>query len=194
MLALYTYDFSTLLLLFILAVAVLTDWYRHRIPNWLTFGALAAGLLLSYLFMPSSDLHTGLKGAGVGLAVLLPVYLTGGMGAGDVKLMAAIGSFIGPMPVLTAGCFALVIGGCVAFYMVLRSGELANIYRRYLVMISARTLIPAEAGSVARRRFPFSLSIAMGTLIHQGLIDNNLEFYHLTTQIGYQLQALGVMQ
>ncbi|MBR9829111.1 MAG: prepilin peptidase [Oceanospirillales bacterium] len=170
------------------------DWRRHRIPNWLTFSTLVAGLLLSYLFLPSTEVHTGLAGAAVGLVVLLPFYLTGGMGAGDVKLMAAIGAFIGPMPALTAACFALVIGGCFAFYMVLRSGELASIYRRYLVMISARTLISAEVGSVARRRFPFSLSIAVGTLIQQGLIDNNLEFYHLTTQIGYQLQALGVMQ
>lgn len=194
MLALYTYDCSTLLLLLVLVLAVLTDWRRHRIPNWLTFGALAMGLLLHYLFLPSPEWTDGMKGAGVGLAVLLPFYLTGGMGAGDVKLMAAIGSFIGPMAVLTAGCFALVVGGCVAAYMILRSGELVGLYRRYLVMISARTLIPAEAGSVARRRFPFSLSIALGTLIHQGLIDNNLEFYHLMTQVGYQLQALGVMQ
>ncbi|MBA4501410.1 A24 family peptidase [Marinobacterium marinum] len=194
MLQLYTYDLSTLLLLLVLIQAVLMDWRRNRIPNWLTFGALALGLVLHTIFLPSPEWYAGLQGAGVGLAVLLPFYLTGGMGAGDVKLMAAVGSLIGPSAVLTAGCFALVIGGCVAFYMVLRSGELGNQYRRYLVMISARTLLPAEAGSVARRRFPFAISIAGGVLIQQGLFDNNLEFYHLTTELGYQLQALGVMQ
>lgn len=194
MLPLYTYDVSTLLLLLALMIAVLMDWRRHRIPNWLTFGLLAVGVLLHYLFLPSPEWFAGLQGAGVGLAVLLPFYLTGGMGAGDVKLMAAVGSLIGPQAVLAAGCFALVIGGCVAIYMILRSGEMASLYRRYLVMISARTMVPAEVGSVARRRFPFSLSIAVGTLIHQGLIDNNLEFYHLTKEMGFQLQALGMMQ
>ena len=194
MLPIYTYDGSTLLLLLVLIVAVLMDWRRHRIPNWLTFGALAAGLLLHYLFLPSPEWRDGLKGAGVGLAVLIPFYLTGGMGAGDVKLMAAVGSFIGPAAALMAGCFALVVGGCIAFFMVLRSGELATIYRRYMVMISTRTVVPAEVGSVARRRFPFSFSIAVGTLVQQGLFDNNLEFYHLTTDLGYQLQVLGVVQ
>lgn len=194
MLPLYTYDVSTLLLLLVLMLAVLMDWRRHRIPNWLTFGAFAMGLLLHYLFLPNSESLAGIKGAGMGLVVLLPFYLTGGMGAGDVKLMAAIGALIGPMAALTAACFALVIGGCVAGYMIIRSGELSSLYRRYMVMISARVLVPAEAGSVARRRFPFSLSIAVGTLVQQGLFDNNLEFYHLTTQVQYQLQALGVMQ
>ncbi|ULG69958.1 A24 family peptidase [Marinobacterium sediminicola] len=166
---------------------------RHRIPNWLTFGSLLTGLLLHYLFISSPEWLASIKGIGVGLAILLPFYLTGGMGAGDVKLMAAIGSFIGPSAVLMAAAFSLVIGGCVAVYMILRSGELVSLYRRYLVMVTTRTLIPAEAGSVARRRFPFSLSIALGTLIQLGL-TGKLEFYHLTTQISYQLQALGVMQ
>jgi len=192
MLSFQTYDGSTLLLLLILALAALTDWRRHRIPNWLTYGALVVGLLLQYLFLHGDGVLTGLKGAGVGLAVLLPFYLTGGMGAGDVKLMAAVGSFIGPMAALTSACFALVAGGCVALYMILRSGELTSLYRRYLVMITARTLVPAEPGSVARRRFPFSSAIAVGTLAHQGT-TGNLEFYHLTTQVAYQLQAWGVL-
>lgn len=194
MLSLYTYDGSTLLLLLILGVATCLDWRSHRIPNWLTFGGLGIGLVLCYVCLPSNEIHTGLQGAGIGLAVLIPFFLTGGMGAGDVKLMAAIGSFIGPMAALTAACMALVVGGAIAGVMILRSGELADIYRRYMVMVSTRVFVPAEAGSVARRRFPFSLSIAVGTLIQQGVFDNNLEFYHLTTQIGYQLQALGVMQ
>lgn len=193
MLSFYTYDGSTLLLLLILALAALTDWRRHRIPNWLTYGALIVGLLLQYTFLDGEGVLTGLKGAGVGLIMFLPFYLTGGMGAGDVKLMAAVGTYLGPMAVFTSACFALVAGGCVALYLILRSGELASLYRRYLVMITARTLVPAEPGSVARHRFPFSSAIATGTLVYLGL-TGGLDFYHLSTQIGYQLQALGVMQ
>ncbi|WP_256449078.1 A24 family peptidase [Marinobacterium weihaiense] len=193
MLALYTYDISTALLILVLMLAVILDWRFNKIPNWLTLCLLGIGLALNYLLLPTSAVHFGLQGVGIGLLFLLPFYLTGGMGAGDVKLMAAIGSFIGPSAVLMAAAFSLVIGGCVAVYMILRSGELVSLYRRYLVMVTTRTLIPAEVGSVARRRFPFSLSIVLGTLIQLGL-TGKLEFYHLTTQIGYQLQALGVMQ
>ncbi|GGB88761.1 type 4 prepilin peptidase 1 [Marinobacterium zhoushanense] len=193
MLSFYTYDGSTLLLLLILLLAVVKDWRRNRIPNWLTYSSLLAGLVLQYVFLHVDGLMIGLKGAGVGLAVLLPFYLMGGMGAGDVKLMAAAGSFIGPMAAMTAACVALVVGGCVALYLILRSGELASLYRRYMVMLAARTLVPAEPGSVARHRFPFSSAIAIGVLLHQGLIGK-LEFYHLTTQIGLQLQALGGAQ
>lgn len=193
MLSLYTYDISTALLILIIIWAAFVDFRYHRIPNRLTFGALALGLLLHYFFLPSTELLTGLKGASLGLLVLLPFYLTGGMGAGDIKLMAAIGCFMGPNATLMAACFSLVAGGCVAFYMILRSGELASIYQRYMAIIATRTLISAEAGSVARRRFPFSLSIAIGTIVQLGL-TGKLEFYHLTTQVQYQLQTLGVMQ
>lgn len=193
MLPMYTYDVSTILLLLILTWAVVTDLRRNILPNQVTFGALIVGVLLSYVFLPSSEIYSSLKGAGVGLAIFLPFYLTGGMGAGDVKLMAAIGSFIGPVSSFNAACFSLVVGGCVAFYMVLRSGELVSICRRCMVMIAARTFVPAEANSVVRRRFPFSFSIAFGTLIQLGL-TGKLEFYHLSTQIEFQLQALGVVQ
>ncbi|SIP92219.1 A24 family peptidase [Marinobacterium stanieri] len=183
----------TLLLLLILALAVYTDLRRHKIPNWLTFGGLSIGLIAAYLVsLPSVQVGAALKGALAGLLVFLPFFLSGGMGAGDVKLMAAIGSFIGPMSVFISACLALIAGGCIALLMIIRSGEVLSLYRRYLVIISTRTFIPAEAGSVASRRFPFSLSIAVGTLVHLGL-SGQLEFNHLSAQIGYQLQMLGVV-
>lgn len=193
MLSFHTYDGSTLLLLLILALAVVWDARRHRIPNLLTYGALLIGLALQYAFLHGEGLMTGLKGAGMGLIVLLPFFLTNGMGAGDVKLMAAVGSFIGPMAALTAACFALVVGGCVALILILRSGELVSLYRRYSAMITARAFLPAEPGSVARHRFPFSSAIAVGTLVHQGL-TGKLEFYHLTTQISFLMEGLGGVQ
>ncbi len=193
MLSQTTYQGSTILLLLVIVVAAYTDIRRHRIPNWLSLGALGMGLLLSYLYLPDSHLHEGLKGAGVGLAMLLPLYLLGGMGAGDVKLMAAIGSFVGPEVVLISVGFALITGGVIATLIVLRNGEFSHLYRRYLVMISARTLMPAEEGSIAKRRFPYALSIAIGTLIALGLYGQ-LEFTQLGAWIGSQLQVPGGTQ
>lgn len=193
MLTRYTSDLSTLLLLLILAMAVYMDMRRHRIPNWLSFGALITGLLLSYIYLPGNDMHNGIKGAGIGLALLLPFYLAGGMGAGDVKLMAALGSFIGPAPAFMSVCFTLMVGGFIALGIILRNGELVSFYRRYLVMLTARVHIPPEAGSIARRRFPYALSIAVGTLIYLGF-DGQLEFTQLSGLVENQLQSLGVMQ
>jgi prepilin peptidase CpaA len=186
------YELVDLLLLLVLGTAVYTDIRRHRIPNWLSLGALVTGLLLSHLLFPDSRILDSLKGAGVGLAALLPFYLMGGMGAGDVKLMAAIGSFTGPETAFLAVCFSLMAGGCIALLMILRSGELAMLYRRYLVMISARTLIPAEEGSIAKRRFPYALSIAIGALIALGL-EGRLDFIPIGTWVS-QLQLAGGFQ
>jgi len=192
MLVLMIEAMSLPLLLLIILLAVYTDMHSHRIPNWLSFGALGIGLSLSLLTsLPDMPL-SAFMGIGVGLVVFLPFFLSGGMGAGDVKLMAAIGSFLGPMSVFISACLALIAGGCIALLMIIRSGEALSLYRRYLVIISTRTFIPAEAGSVASRRFPFSLSIAVGTLVHLGL-SGQLEFHHLSAQIGYQLQMLGVV-
>lgn len=193
MLSFYTYDSSTLLLLLVLGLAVLMDARRRRIPNYLTYGAIIIGLSMQATFIGMDGFYSGLKGMGIGLLVLIPFYLTGGMGAGDVKLMAAVGTFVGPSAVFQSSLFALTIGGCVALFLIVRSGEVVSIYRRYLVMVTARTFVPAEPGSVTRYRFPFSSGIALGVLVQQG-ITGKLEFYHLTTQVAYQLQALGVMQ
>lgn len=192
MLAVRALDNSALLLSLVLIIAVYTDIRRHRIPNWLSLGALFTGLLLSHLLFPDSRILDSLKGAGVGLAALLPFYLMGGMGAGDVKLMAAIGSFTGPETAFLAVCFSLMAGGCIALLLILRSGELAMLYRRYLVMLSARTLIPAEDGSVAKRRFPYALSIAIGTLIALGL-EGRLDFIPIGTWVS-QLPLAGGFQ
>lgn len=184
---------SGLALLFLLVVATYKDVRHQRIPNWLTLYALVAGLLMNYLLLSNAGLYSALKGAGLGLVVMLPLYLVGGMGAGDVKLMAAVGSFTGPTIVLWAACCSLIVGACIAVFIVLRNGELVNFYRRYIVMISARTLIPAEEGSIAKRRFPYALSIATGTLIALWL-DGQLEFTQLGTWIGSQLQVPGGTQ
>jgi prepilin peptidase CpaA len=109
---------STLTLLCVLAVSTASDLAEHRIPNQLLLPALiiAVGLHLIAGGMPA--VLTSLAGLTVGLAFMLPLYLMGGMGAGDVKLLGVAGAFIGPWGVLVAGTVTLIAGAVLALVFV----------------------------------------------------------------------------
>ena len=76
--------------------ACVTDFRSRRIPNVLTFGASAAAVVFSGVTNGWAGLGWALAGWGVGCALFLPWFLLGGMGAGDVKLLAALGAWAGP--------------------------------------------------------------------------------------------------
>jgi prepilin peptidase CpaA len=100
-------------LLLILAVATILDWREHRIPNTLTFGAALFGLILQGSVSGVPGLALGAAGGVICLVFFLPFYATGGMAAGDVKLMAAVGAFIGPIYGIAACFFTLIAGGVI---------------------------------------------------------------------------------
>ncbi len=85
---------NTVTLFVVLGIAVRTDLQAHRIPNLLTGLAACAGLLLQATQAGMPGLLMSLAGIAVGVLFMLPFYALGGMGAGDVKLMGAIGSFL----------------------------------------------------------------------------------------------------
>lgn len=190
MLSYQTYDLSTVFLLLAVAVAAYTDLRKHRIPNWLTFSTLLSGLLLQYIFLGTEGLLAGLAGAGMGLVILLPFFLMGGMGAGDVKMMAAIGSLIGFKLVLLAAAVSLVLAGLYALVLITIKGEWASFMRRYVVSLQSRHYVAPDAGSIATKRFPFALAIAGGTLTALAMASQ-LDFYHLSNELAYRWQLWG---
>lgn len=103
----------------IVAVAValaacVFDVRSRRIPNALTFGAALAAFAVAAFTGGFSALGASGAGWALGLAMWLPIYALGGMGAGDVKLIAAIGAWIGPGAVIYAALYAAVAGGFMA--------------------------------------------------------------------------------
>lgn len=156
-----------LTLLPLLLTATWIDIRRQRIPNPLSFGAAVLGLALQSLNGGWLGFTNGLGGLFIGLSLLLPFYLMRGMGAGDVKLMAAAGSFLGPQLTLFAVVGTLIAGGVMGVGVwVVRSG-LSGFLTRYLRVakqfLSAGQLPPIGAGP-ARSRFPYAAAIATGTL------------------------------
>jgi prepilin peptidase CpaA len=94
--------------------ASVEDILRRRISNWIPVAALAAGLVLHTAQNGWRGVFTALAGAASGFAVFLVFYLLGGMGGGDVKLMAGFGAVLGAGRLLEAALWTAAVGGLVA--------------------------------------------------------------------------------
>jgi len=98
----------------VLAVATFTDLRSRRIPNWLVLPFMAAGLVVPALLAGWHGLGQSLEGFGLGALIYGFLAVIGGMGMGDVKLVAAIGAWVGPKQLLFAILITAMAGGLMA--------------------------------------------------------------------------------
>jgi prepilin peptidase CpaA len=110
-------------------VACGTDLAWRRIPNVLTFGSALGGIAWHAWADGLAGAGWALAGWVVGCSVLLPLYLLRSLGAGDVKLLAAFGAWLGPMGAVWAGIYGTIAGGVLALVVALASGYLGTAYR-----------------------------------------------------------------
>jgi prepilin peptidase CpaA len=92
------------------SAAVIDDLRRRHISNWLTGAGLAAGLAAALGTAGWRGLLLAAAGAALGFAVFLVFYLMGGLGGGDLKLMAAFGALLGPADIVPAAVLAAIAG------------------------------------------------------------------------------------
>jgi prepilin peptidase CpaA len=156
--------FPVILLLGLLGVAVTSDLRRHRIPNFLVVLGLVLGLAGQAYLDGLDGLADGGLGALIGFGIFLPLYALGGMAAGDVKLMAMVGSFMTPHFALWAAFFSLIAGGLCGLLLVLAKGQLRQTLERYWLMLRVRAYLAPAAGEVAGKPFPYSIAILLGSL------------------------------
>jgi prepilin peptidase CpaA len=109
--------------------ASISDIRTRRIPNTLTFGASAVALAFFLATEGVSGLGMSVAGWCVGFALFVPFFLLGGMGAGDVKLLAAFGAWLGPWLVAWAAAFGGIAGGVLAVIVALGHGYLRQAFR-----------------------------------------------------------------
>lgn len=155
----------------LLSVAVITDLTSHRIPNFLLLPALVLALFLHTSSSGMGGLLTSCGGLVLGLAMLLPLYATGGMGAADVKLLGVVGALLGPWGAVVAGLATMMAGAVFgATFIAWRR------VRPYLEIHVANMLSAHGSGADLHRlprsiderdrvtRIPYAPAIAAGTL------------------------------
>ena len=149
-----------------LTAAVLIDVQSRRIPNWLTALMAGAGFVMAVGGMSGLTLAQAALGLAAGLLLMLPGHALGATGAGDVKLMAAVGAILGPRVVFSAFLATAVAGGIFAVIVALRRGRLHATLQgtRQLVAspMAAKETIEAPGRS---NRFAYGPAIAVGTLV-----------------------------
>lgn len=167
-------DPRTVLLFSLLIWAAVTDVRSRRIPNKLTLTGLVLGLLYSAFvpFWRDHGLLWALGGAVVALVLLFPLWMLRVLGAGDVKLMAMVGSLVGLDAITDAMLASLIAGGVLAIAYSLWHGKLrlmfANVGRVFYqggAALATRTpLGGALQGWESVGKLPFGLAIAAGTI------------------------------
>jgi prepilin peptidase CpaA len=148
-----------------LAAAVAIDVRSRKIPNWVTAGITGAGFGIAFGGGAMTPAQAAL-GMLAGLLLMMPGHLIGATGAGDVKLMAAIGTVIGPGLVLRAFLYTAVAGGVFALAVAARRGLLSEtLYgtqRLVTAPLAARQTIESPSRA---NRFPYGPAIAVGTFV-----------------------------
>jgi prepilin peptidase CpaA len=164
--------FLTIFLSSILVVAAITDIRVQKIPNLLTFPTMVLGLIYYSITTGLHGLLFSIEGLALGIALFIIPYLMGGMGAGDAKLMGAIGSIIGPKGVLLASLFTAIVGGVYALTILLLNHK----YSKSFIARNAMTLktlaltgqfipIPADE-SEKKFKLCYGVAIAIGTFFY----------------------------
>jgi prepilin peptidase CpaA len=164
--------------LFMLAAAAL-DLRTRRLPNWLTVPAFAAGLVFHTATGGWAGLGLSLGGFATGFGILLVLWLIGGGGGGDVKLMGALGAWLGPLPILGVffGSALLAMVGMLLLLVITLSQEgYSRARKQYVVRRTgggtaaiagvASAGDPALAAKRARARaMPYAVPVALATLL-----------------------------
>ncbi len=171
-----TFEFVDVTCAILIPGILLASWYdfaQRRVPNWLNLALILIGFAVQACFFGWSGLSFGLMGMLTGFGLLIVPWLMHGMGAGDVKLMAAIGVWLGAGLTFYSFCYGVVIGGVVATVMILSTGRLQMACANMGVIMhkfSSTKKMFSEYGSAksfgnSSQLLPYGVPLTFGTLI-----------------------------
>ncbi len=157
-----------------LIVAAVIDGLKLKVPNWITFPMIISGWIYSGCVQGPEGVMWSLLGTIVGLALLMPAYAIGGMGAGDVKLLAGVGAWVGSTTTFYAFCVSAVLGGIIAVGMVLYRRAWEHHRDQFWSIVNEVTTIrdADKLSAIAAERkksmllLPYGIPIALGTIAY----------------------------
>jgi prepilin peptidase CpaA len=174
--------FLMLLLLSILSISAIIDFRSQKIPNLITFPTVIIALLYHFLTNGIDGLTFSVLGLATGIGLLIIPYMLGGMGAGDAKLMGAVGAILGSKSVFIAFLFSALVGGIYALIIILlHRKQFKDFFKKQLItlqyFILTRKFIPDPVEENNKKpRLCYGVAIALGTYIYMGL---DLSGHHL---------------
>ncbi|HUQ90590.1 MAG TPA: prepilin peptidase [Bryobacteraceae bacterium] len=158
----------------LVTVAAIYDIRFRRIPNWLVGAGALLAVVLNFVLFEFEGLRASLLGLGLALLIYFPLFALRAMGAGDVKLMAAIACLMGPGPWLAIFVCSAIAGGMIAIVLLLSKKRLRTTFRNVAFLVSElahlrppyirrEELDVSHPGAVS---LPHAVSIAAGALTY----------------------------
>ena len=158
--------------------AAISDWRTRKLPNWLTVSALLVALLMHTVVHGFAGLTFSLLGFATGFGFLLVLWLTGGGGGGDVKLMGALGAWMGAGLTLHVLVISTALAASATGVVLLArtAGRGFGYVRRRYLAAGATGALPTHASAEQRKEFdrqqrqrrrvmPFAVPVAIGTWV-----------------------------
>jgi prepilin peptidase CpaA len=151
------------------AIAGGTDYGWRRIPNWLTVPGLLLGIAASSMAGGWAGAKSSLLGAALGLALLLPFVLVRSLGAGDWKLVGALGAFLGPQRLLSVLFVSVLVAGVMAVILIVWKRRVGQTIRNLWRMLGAFATFHMPDSELSldnphAAKVPFGLAVAIATI------------------------------
>lgn len=153
----------------VLIPASLYDVRSRRIPNWLSLAGMLLGIALHAAYAGWAGVVESTAGLGLALLLGFFLYAIGWLGAGDAKLLAAIGATVGLSQIFEFLFWILISGGAVAVLMLATHGALLRLLKRYwailMLSVASRRWCQLPASDVEAVEIPYAIPMALGVLI-----------------------------
>jgi len=151
-------------------IAAVVDFRTRRIPNWLTVPALVAGITMHAATAGWPGAKFSLEGAGLALALALPLVLLRALGAGDWKLVGVVGACLGPILVLFVLFGSILVSGLMAMVELMRAGRTKETFRNVIVLVRGFVSFGVRPNSKISLdnpellKLPFGVAVAASTI------------------------------
>jgi len=151
--------------------AALLDWRSRRIPNWLTVPGLLSGISLHAVLDGWHGVRFSLEGVGLALILLLPLVLLRALGAGDWKLMGAVGAFLGPILFLYVLVGSIFASGIMAVIQMYRVGRVMETLRNMWTLVKGffsfglKKHPQISLDNPRLLKLPFGVAVAAATIV-----------------------------